>query len=107
MSKEDEFNPSERTVCEWVAHESLFLEPKSVAKYVQAVKYFLDSYNKGEVIRSVLVKRMLRSLCKKYGKPVRDDRENVTIDLLVRITKKIDLNDHLDVCCMAASIIAF
>ena len=47
MSKEEEFNPTERTFCEWIAYESLFLEPKSVAKYVQAVKYYLDAHHKG------------------------------------------------------------
>jgi len=42
-----------------------------------------------------------------YGLPVKDDRENVTIDLLLKIMKKIDLNDPTDLCCMAASVIAF
>ena len=107
MRKEDERNPTERAICEWIAFESLFIEPKSMAKYVQAVRYYLDSYNKREVTRGVLIKRMLRALCKKYGKPVKDDRENVTLDLLLKITKKIDLSDHVEVCCMAASVIAF
>ena len=58
-------------------------------------------------IKTVLVKRLIRSACMRYGLPVRDDKENITIDLLLGIMKKIKLSDALDLCCMAASVIGF
>src|SRR6185503_9820013 len=50
---------------------------------------------------------MIRSICIRYGLPMRDDRENVTTDLLLRLTKIIDVNEHIDLCCLSACIIAF
>jgi hypothetical protein len=107
MLGQNELEPTEEDVCKWVAYESLFIEPKSVAKYLQAVKYYLDSYHQSSITQSVPVKRMIRSLCMKFGKPEKDERENVTADLLLKIMKKIDMKDLTDLCCMAASIIAF
>ena len=32
MSKVNDQDPTEKAICEWVAYESLFIQPKSVAK---------------------------------------------------------------------------
>ena len=104
---ENDCDPSEEIVCRWVGYESLFIDPASVEKYVQAIAYYLDTYGKKGGIKTVLVKRLIRSASMKYGLPVKDDKENVTIDLLLGIMKKIKLWDALDLCCMAASIIGF
>lgn len=80
---------------------------KNKLNFIQAVKYFLTIYHREKILKNPLLKRMIRSLKKKYGRPIRDDRENVTMDLLLKIAKKIDLKNLLDLCCMAVSIIAF
>ena len=100
----DDLDPTEEDLCKWVAYESLFIEPKSVSKYLFAIRYYLEAYGKGTPTKSPLVRRMIRSISIKYGLPARDDRENVTVDLLSKIMKKIDLKNHVHRCCMAASV---
>ena len=58
-----------------------------------------------DAVKSILVKRLIRSLSMRYGLPIKDDRENLTIELLLAIMKKIDLRDPVHLCCMAASVI--
>ena len=109
MRGKDERDPSDEDICEFVAYRSLFIQPLSVIKYLHAIKYYLDSFDKerGHTTRSVLVKRLVRSISIRYGLPMRDDRENMTIELLLKMMLRIDLTRHIDLCCMAACVIAF
>ena len=109
MISKDETKPSEEDICEFIAYRSLFIQPLSIIKYINAIKYYLDSFDEevGNTTRSVLVKRLVRSISIRYGLPMKDDRENMTIDLLLKMMRVIDLRSHLDLCCMAACVIAF
>ena len=80
----DDMNPDRENFLKWVAYQSLFIDPSSVSKYVQAVFYYLDTYDRGDIAKNVLIQRMIRSLSMQYGLPVKDDRENLTIDLLLK-----------------------
>jgi len=103
----DESNPSEIDLCRWISFLSLFIEPISICRYLSAVRYFLAERCQSRVANSVLVTRMVRGVCKRHGLPEVDDREIMTVPLLLKIMKAIDLNSHDDRCCMAASVLAF
>jgi site-specific recombinase XerD len=103
----DEEKPTEEAICKWIAFLSLFIEPISICRYLSAVRYFLDENGKNEEIHSNKVSRMVRGVCRRHGLPDIDDREIITINLLLKIMKIIDLQKHDDRCCMAACIIAF
>jgi hypothetical protein len=94
-------------LCKWIAFLSLFIEPISICRYLSAVRYFLSERGRNQAANSVVVARMVRGVCKRHGLPDVDDRENMTVQLLLKIMKVIDLDEHDDRCCMAACIIAF
>jgi hypothetical protein len=106
-NKLDENNPSEVVLCKWISFLSLFVEPISICRYLSAVRYFLAERGGCKAANSVIVTRMVRGVCKRYGLPQLDDREIVTVQLLLLIMKAIDLGVHDDRCCMAACIVAF
>lgn len=106
ISKEEK-KPEEEDICEFIAYKSLFIQPLSVVKYLNAIKYYLDAVNQGDKVRGVIVGRLIRSISIRYGLPMRDDKENITIELLEKMIAQIDLYDHMDLCCTAACIIAF
>jgi hypothetical protein len=103
----DEQNPSEERLCKWIAFLSLFIEPISICRYLSAVRYFLNEKGQCRAADSVIVLRMIRGVCKRHGLPQHDERENMTIELLFKIMKAIDLGSHDDRCVMAACVIAF
>lgn len=106
-NKLDENKPTVLELCKWIAFLSLFIEPISICRYLSAVRYFLADRGGAQAANDVVVTRMVRGICKRHGLPVLDDRENVTVQLLLNIMKVIDLGAHNDRCCMAACVIAF
>lgn len=107
--EKDERNPSEEELCYFVAYRSLFIKPLSMVKYLHAIKYYLDAIDReqGRKVRGVIVARLIRAISIRYGLPMRDDRENMTIQLLINMMACIDMENHMDLCCMSACVIAF
>lgn len=103
----DHRNPEVRDICLWIAEESLFIKPESLCKYIAGIKYHLDTYNKGHIARDILVGRVVRGLCKKYGLGKRDAREPISMELLLKIMGSVDIGDHDERCYAAACIIGF
>jgi hypothetical protein len=100
-------NPQVRDLCLWIAEESLFVKAESICKYWAGVKYYLDTYEAGHIARHILVKRVVRGLCKKYGLAKRDQREPITMELILQILKLVNLKDHDERCYAAACVIGF
>lgn len=103
----DPKNPRVRDICQWIAEESLFIKTDSVLKYIAGVRYHLDGYGKGHVARDVLVNRVVRGICKKYGFGKKDHREPIALELLVRVLKSVNVKDHDERCYAAACVIGF
>lgn len=103
----DHRDPAVIDLCLWIAEESLFIKPESLCKYIAGVKYHLDTYGKGEIARNILVTRVVRGLCKKYGLSKRDVREPISMELMLRVLRTVDLQSHDERCKAAACVIGF
>src|SRR5262245_26099585 len=103
----DHRNPTVRDLCLWIAQEALFIKPESLCKYVAGIRYYLDSYGKGHIARDVLVTRVVRGVCKKYGFGKQDLREPITVEMLVRVLRSVVIGNHNERCFAAACVIGF
>ena len=101
-------DPSVKDLCLWISQESLFIQSESILKYVAGVRYHLDTYGKGHVARDILVGRVVRGICKKYGLGKgKDAREPLALELLIKILRAVNLDEHDERCCAAACVIGF
>ena len=103
----DHRKPAPRDICIWIADTSLFIKADSILKYLAGVRYHLGTYGTADVARDTLVKRVVRGLFKTYGFSQGDDREPITVYLLIRVLKSVDIDDHDERCYAAASVIGF
>ena len=104
----DPYHPDVNTLCLFLSHESLFVKPSSLGKYVSAIKKKLvGKYIRDErIFQNVMFVETLEGIYKRYGLPGKDVRIPMSIKLLVAI-KVVKGNKHNERCCLAAAVIAF
>jgi hypothetical protein len=104
----DPCNPTLQNVCEWITYEAYFIKPVSLNKYITAVKYYLSTFGgkQYKIMDHIIVKRLVSSIAKRFGLPPKDDRESISIELMINISEKVDLKNHDDRCIFAACVIA-
>ena len=105
--KRDHKRPSAQDICIWIADISLFIKADSILKYLAGVRYHLAPYGTADVTRNVLVNRVVRGLFKTYGFSQGDDREPITVFLMIKVLKSVNTDDHNERCYAAALVIGF
>lgn len=78
----DPYHPSVNSICLFISHESLFVKPSSLGKYVSAIKKKLvGKYIRDEsIFNNVKFKETLEGIYKRYGLPGKDIRIPISIN---------------------------
>jgi hypothetical protein len=103
----DSIRPTATDICLWITETSLFIKTDSILKYLAGVRYYLDGHGTGQCARDVMVARVVRGLFKTYGTSSTDDREPITMYIMIAVLKSVDITDHDERCYAAAAVIGF